>query len=87
MTGASMRVEDKQLECVLFIQYLVKFNKGYTEVQALIDSDIEVNAISPAYAVVLGLRICSTDVGAQKIDESTLLTYGMVLANFYLKDK
>ena len=30
----------------------------------------------------LELRICSTDVGAQKIDGSTLSTHNMVLANF-----
>ena len=35
-----------------------------------------------AYAPVLRLRICPINVEAQKIDESTLSTYGMVLANF-----
>ena len=61
MTGASMGVE--QLERILLIQYPVQF-KGYPTVQALLDSNSEVNIITPAYAAVLGLRVCSTDIRA-----------------------
>lgn len=43
--------------------------------------------MTPAYAAVLGLRDCPIDVGNQNIDGSTLLTHGMVLANFQLEDK
>ena len=46
-----------------------------------------VNAIAPAYASKLGLRVRRTDVGAQKIDGSTLETFGMVLASFQVEDK
>lgn len=40
-----------------------------------------------AYAAVLRLHICSTDVRAQKIDESTFLSYSMMLVNFQLENK
>ena len=84
MTGVSMGVE--QLERVPSIQYPVQF-KGHTTVQALLDSGSEVNVMTSAYVAVLGLRVCSTDVWAQKIDGSMLSTHGMVLATFQLEDK
>ncbi len=40
-----------------------------------------------AYAVKLGLAIRKTNVGAQKIDGSILVTYEMVIAGFSLQDK
>ena len=43
--------------------------------------------MTPAYASRLGLRARHTNVGAQKIDGSTLQTFGMVLANFRMEDK
>lgn len=47
--------------------------------EALIDSNTELNAMTPAYASILGLTVRKTDVGAQKIDGSALATYGMVI--------
>ncbi|MCJ1349417.1 hypothetical protein MMC31_007657 [Peltigera leucophlebia] len=64
-----------------------KPKKDTDEIQALIDSGSEVNAMAPAYAKKLGLRIRKTDVGAQKIDGSALETYGMVIAGFQVQDK
>ena len=43
--------------------------------------------MAPAYAKKLGLRVRKTDVGAQKINGSTLETYGMVIAGFQVQDK
>ena len=43
--------------------------------------------MNPAYASRLGLRVYCTDIGAQKIDGSTLETFGMVLASFQVEDK
>lgn len=40
-----------------------------------------------AYAAKLGLYVYFINVKVQKIDRSTLSTIGMVLVNFYLKDK
>ena len=81
MTGASMGVENQQLECVLSIQYPVQF-KSHIIVQALLDTGSKVKAMTLAYAARLELRICFTNVGASKIEESMLLTYYMMLANF-----
>ena len=61
--------------------------KGYSTVQALLDSGSEVNAMTPAYAAVLELRVYSTNIKVQKIDRSILLTNSMVLATLQLKDK
>ena len=84
MTETSKK-EDVPLQRVPCVHYPIWFKKK--EVQALIDSGSEVNAMSPAYASKLGLRVRHTDVGAQKIDGSTLQTFGMVLANFRMEDK
>ena len=43
--------------------------------------------MTPAYAAVLGLKICSIAVRAQKIDGSFLKTFGIVIASFQDKDK
>lgn len=37
------------LKYVLYIHYLVQFIKNQAKVQALLDSDIEVNVMTPAY--------------------------------------
>ena len=85
MTGA----REEALERVLCIHYSVQFKKDTSkaQVQALIDSGSEVNAIHPTFAKQLGLPIRPTDVGAQKIDGTTLDTHGMVVAAFSVEDK
>ena len=55
--------------------------------QALINSGNEVNAIHLSFAKQLGFLIRLIDVGAQKIDSSTLDTHGMVVAAFSVVDK
>ena len=55
--------------------------------QALIDSGSEVNTVHPSFVKQLGLSIRPTDVGAQKIDGTTLDTNGMVVAAFSVVDK
>ena len=76
------------LDQVFCIYYPVEFrkNKGAT-IWALINSGNEVNAIAPAYIAKLGLKVCSTNVGAQKIDGSSLQTFGIVIAGFQVEDK
>ncbi len=69
---------------MLCIWYPAQFQNN--EIQALIDSGSEVNAMIPAYATKLGLSAWITSVGAQKIDGSPLKTYNMVLASFSLLD-
>ena len=43
--------------------------------------------MTPVYAAKLGLKVRKTDIGAQKIDSSNLITFGMVLADFQVEDK
>ena len=83
MTEASQE-DVVALDWLFCICYPIQFKKN--EVQALIDSGNEVNAMTPGYASKLGLKIRPIDVGAQKIDGSTLLTFGMVLASFRVED-
>ncbi len=75
---------EEELECVSYIQYFVTF-KDQTE--ALLDSRSEVKAMSQVFAQQLGLKICKTNVGAQKIDSTTLEIYGMVVSTFLVLDK
>ena len=75
------------LERVLCIHYPLRFQKETAGVRALINSSSEVNAITPAYAAKLGLKIRKTDIRAQKIDSSTLDTFEMILASFQIKNK
>ena len=74
----------KRVRC---IHYLLCFWKDLLDVEALLDSGSEVNAMTPALASKLGLKVCSTNIGAQKIDGSTFQTLGMVLASFQVDDK
>ena len=84
-----MTVASKEtLERVSCIYYPVQFkDTDKALVQALIDSGSEVNAIYPSFVKQLGLSIRSTDVGAQKIDCTTLDTHGIVVAAFSVEDK
>ena len=43
--------------------------------------------MTPAYAAKLGFQVRKTNIEAQKIDGSTLETFGMVLADFQVEDK
>ena len=47
----------------------------------------DVNAIHPTFAKKQSLPLRPTDVGAQKIDGTTLDTYGVVVAAFSVTDK
>ena len=84
MIGASREA----LERVFCIYYLVQFkDTNKAPLQALIDSGSEVNAIHLSFVKQLGLSIRLRDVGAQKIDGTTLDTHGMVVAAFSVEDK
>ena len=84
MTGA----REEALEFVPCIYYPVQFKgTNETQVQALIDSGSEVNAIHPSFTKQLGLPIRLTDVGAQKIDGTMLDSHEIVVAAFSVFDK
>ena len=84
MTEASQE-DVVALDRVPCIRYPIRSKKEWGP--GLIDSDSEVNAMTPGYASKLGLKVRPTDGGAQKIDDSTLETFGMVLASFQVEDK
>ena len=84
MSITDKKMEEEVLERVSCIWYPVTF-KDQTE--ALLDSGSEVNAMNPAFASQLGLKIRKTNVGAQKIDGTTLEIYGMVVFTFSMSDK
>ena len=83
-----MTASSEALPRVPCISYPVQFEGSQAgEVRALIDSGSEVNAMTPAFAAKLGLSTQPTNVGAQKIDGSTLKTYGMTIAGFLIQDE
>ena len=79
MTETNKEVTLERVPC---IHYPLRFQKDTKGVRALVDSGSGVNAMTPAYAAKLGLQVRKSDIGAQKIDGSTLEIFGMVLANF-----
>ena len=88
MTKASKEAQEVILNRLPCIYYLVQFrkDKGAT-IQALINLDSKVNMMTLAYAKQLGLLVWKIDIGAQKIDSSSLWTFGIVIANFQIEDK
>ena len=88
VTEASKEAQEVILDRVPCIYYLVQFqkDKGVT-IQALIDLDSKVNAMTLAYAKQLGLQVRKTVVKTQKIDGSLLQTFEMVIAGFQVEDK
>ncbi len=57
------------------------------QTKALLDSESEVNAMSQVFAQQLGLKVRKINIGAQKIDGTTLETYRMVVSTFSMSDK
>lgn len=55
--------------------------------QALIDLGNEINAMTPKYTLKLDLKICSTNIKAQKIDGSIFEMFEMILTSFQIEDK
>ena len=53
----------------------------------MLDSGSKINVMNPVFARKIGFYIQKTNVGAQKIDGSTLETFGMVIADFQIEDK
>ena len=86
-------VSAKELEQVMCIQYPITFLGVVTQdgsalgpVSALLDSKSEVNAMHPTFAERLGLMVQTTNIDAQKINSTTLETYGMVVTAFSVTD-
>ena len=87
VSATSTSTTDKkmeELERVPCIWYPVTFKN---QTKALVNSGSEVNIISQVFAQQLGFKIRKTNVGAQKIDSTTLETYGIVVSTFSMSDK
>ena len=66
----------------------VQFQKNKNEnVLALFDSESKINAMTPAWAAQLGLKVQKTNVSAQKIEESSLKIYNIIIIVFQVLNK
>lgn len=74
-----------KLHYVPYISYLIQVKQQSVEV--LINSNSEVNAMNRNFAKKLGIQRCKTKIGAQKIDELKLDTFGMVIVFLSIEDK
>lgn len=72
---------------ILYIYYLINLKKNQVKAQLLINFGSKINAITWSYVNKLGLKICATDVEAQKIDSSIPETFGIILASFPMENK
>lgn len=75
------------LEKILYIHYLLYFQKDPQETRVLINLSSEINAMIFVYVAKLGFKVRKTNIVALKIDGSTFDTFRMVIANFQIKDK
>lgn len=76
------------LKRVSYIYYLLYFCKAKkNKMRTLINLSSKVNSITPRYNSKLGLKVCLTNVEAQKIDGSSFDIFEIVLASFQVKDK
>ena len=80
-------ISGKKVARVPCIYYPIRFRESQEQVRALFDSGSKINAMSPAFVRKLDFHIQKTNIGAQKIDDSTLKTFGMVIADFQMEDK
>ena len=80
--GENMGSNLAQVPC---IHYPINFGNKF--VSALFDLSSEVNIVHLAFAKELGLPIRPTDVRVQKIDDTTLETYGIVVAVILVENK
>lgn len=65
------------LDLLALIYYSVNFKNH--KIWALINSSNKVNIITSGYALQLGLKTCQINVKAQKTDDFSPKTFGMVL--------
>lgn len=71
----------KALYQVLYILYSTSFEDGQTKIKILLDCSSEVNIMTVAYIVKLGLIIWKTIVNTQNIKSLFLKTYNIAFAS------
>lgn len=77
-----MTTSQEALQCLLCIQYTVQFSRN--KIEALVNSRSEINVRNIAFAQAFDITPGTTNIGAQKIDGSSLKIYKMVFATFFL---
>ena len=83
-TSMTDKKTEEKLDRIPCIQYSITFNN---QTKALLDSKSEVHAMNPAFAFQLDRKIWKTNVWSQKINGTSLETYGMVISIFSMLDK
>ena len=83
MTSKKREEKLKRVFCIWYPGIL----KNQNQTKALLNSKSEVNAMNLAFTSQLDPRIWKINVGTQKIDGTTLETYGIVIFIFFLLDK
>ena len=71
---------DKEFIKMLYIYYPIQFQEE--QVRVLLNSGSKINAINPNFVQKLDLKVWITNVGAPKINNSTIKTFGMMIADF-----
>lgn len=74
----------KALDKVLCMKYLVIFQSKFIDV--LVDLGNEVNAMHLGFNIKLRLVTRPTNIGTQKIDNTYIQMYSMIIAGFSLQD-
>ena len=77
----------ENLAQVPYVWYPITFRKKFVPVLVLFDSSSEVNAIHPTFTSGLSLPIRPIEIKAQKIDDTMLNIFGMIVAAFSMMDK
>ena len=83
-TSTLVTKKKEELGRVPCILYSVTFKD---QIEILFDLESEVNVMNQAFAHQLGFLIWKTNVRAQKIDGTTLKTYGIIVSTFSVLDK
>ena len=63
------------LKDILYIYYLFHFWKSSDNTQTLINSSSKLNIISLTYILKFNFQVIKTNIKAQKIDKSSIITY------------
>ena len=84
-TSVLLTDSDKEVVRMSCIYYPVQFQKK--NIKALLNSGNKINTISFAYVKRLGLKTWKTNVKAQKIDNSILETFEIIIADFQVENK
>lgn len=74
--------KDIILKQILNIYYLFYFLKNAADVKALINLSSKINTLILAYIANLSLKVQSTNIGAQKIDDFIIKMFEIVPASF-----